>query len=84
MSLSMATRWKLREVMARHGVTVTALAQELGIKPASVSNMRGDEMPRINGQRLDQIAKAVTALSKRGEVVYGIDLLENEKDCDNA
>lgn len=37
-------------------------------------------MPKINGQRLDQIAVALTKLSEIGGIVRGIDLLEDRGD----
>jgi len=68
--------------MARHRVSGKALADELGLSTNAVSALRtADTMPRINGERLDQIAAALTKLSEIGGVVRGIDLLEDRGDA---
>jgi hypothetical protein len=36
-------------------------------------------MPKINGDRLDQIAAALTKLSELGGTVRGVDLLEDRE-----
>lgn len=73
----MPTLWRLNELMARHRVSGKDLANELGISENSVSALRKSQtMPRINGERLDEIAAALTKLSATGGVVRGIDLLE--------
>lgn len=74
----MPTKWRLNELMARHRVGGIALAKKLGITPNAVYSLKNAEkMPRIDGDRLDEIAAAITALSKIGETVRGVDLLEN-------
>jgi|JI8StandDraft_2_1071088.scaffolds.fasta_scaffold78984_3 putative transcriptional regulator len=76
----MPTMWRLNELMARHRVSGKALADELGISTNAVSALRTAEtMPKINGDRLDQIAAALTKLSELGETVRGVDLLEYRK-----
>jgi putative transcriptional regulator len=68
--------------MARHRVSGKALADELGVSTNAVSALRTAEtMPKINGQRLDQIAAALTKLSEIGGIVRGIDLLEDRGDA---
>lgn len=69
-------RFKISEVMARHGVQARDLAKELSIGEAAISQWKtGKKMPDI--KRLDAIAAAITKLSKIKETVRGIDLLED-------
>lgn len=76
--VTMPTMWRLNELMARHHVSGKALADELGISTNAVSALRkATTMPKINGERLDEIAAALTKLSEIGEAVRGVDLLEN-------
>lgn len=75
---TMPTMWRLNELMARHRVSGKDLADELGISTNAVSALRKSEtMPRINGERLDAIASALTRLSQSGGMVRGVDLLED-------
>jgi putative transcriptional regulator len=70
-------RWRLSEVMARHRVAAKDLAEFMDISTNAVSGLRKAEtMPRIDGERLEQICIAVTRLSKIGEPVTPYDLLE--------
>ena len=74
----MPTGWRLNELMARHRVTGKELSEELKISTNAVSSLRNSTtMPKINGERLDEIAAALTKLSKIDGVVRGIDLLED-------
>jgi DNA-binding Xre family transcriptional regulator len=80
MQCKMPTRWKLAELMARNKITNKELAEYLGMRPNSITDLRkADSMPRINGEQLDRIASAITALSKIGETVCGVDLLEERE-----
>lgn len=70
-------RWRLSEVMARHRVPAKDLASFLEVSGNAVSSLRNAEaMPRIDGQRLEQICIGLTKLSKIGEKVTFYDLLE--------
>jgi putative transcriptional regulator len=70
-------RWKLSEVMARHRVSAKDLADFLHVSDNAVSNLRKAEvMPRIDGNRLEQICVGITKLSKISEKVTPYDLLE--------
>jgi putative transcriptional regulator len=80
-------RWKLSEVMARHRVAAKDLAEFLHLSDNAVSNLRKAEvMPRIDGNRLEQICIGITKLSKIAEKVTPYDLLEYipEDDPENA
>lgn len=73
-----ATGWRLNELMARHRVTGADLARELGISANAMSALRrAKKMPKINGDRLDEIAAALTKYSELGVTVRGVDLLED-------
>jgi len=76
--VALSTKWKLAELMARHRISNKELAAYLDMRPNSITDLkRAESMPRINGEQLDRIAAAVTALSKIGESIKGIDLLED-------
>lgn len=86
MTSTMPTRWRLNELMARHRVSGAALAKELGLSANAISALRNAEtLPQIGGERLDQIADALTKLSKSKvkASVRSVDLLEWVED-DNA
>ncbi|BAS59907.1 hypothetical protein NIES2135_20640 [Leptolyngbya boryana NIES-2135] len=75
------TKWKLAEVLARHKIKNKELAERLGVRPNTISDLkRADSMPRIDGKKLDELAAAITALSKIGGTVRGIDLLEDREE----
>jgi DNA-binding Xre family transcriptional regulator len=72
------TAWRLSEVMSRHRVTNKELSDYMDVRAATVSDMRRSvTLPKIGGEKLDELAAAVTALSKIGETIRGIDLLED-------
>ncbi len=76
--LAMPTRWRMSELMSRHRVTNKELAEHLDMRPTSIGDLRRSEtLPRIGGEKLDELAAAITSLSKIGEPVRGIDLLED-------
>lgn len=78
MATLLSTRWRLSELMSRHEVSGKDLADYLGISYNAMSALRkAKKMPRIDGDRLDQIAAGLSSLSKIGEPVRGIDLLED-------
>jgi putative transcriptional regulator len=80
MAVFVPTKWKLAELMARHRISNKELAAYLDMRPNSITDLkRAESMPRINGEQLDRIAAAVTALSKIGESIKGIDLLEDRE-----
>jgi DNA-binding Xre family transcriptional regulator len=80
MRLKMPTRWKLAELMARHRISNKELAEYLDMRPNSITDLKkAESMPRINGEQLDRIAAAITALSRINESVKGIDLLEERE-----
>lgn len=68
-------RWRLKEVMARYDVTGVALAEELGVRTASISNLRrSSTMPRIDGKRVNDLCKALSKLA--GTKISFADLYE--------
>jgi putative transcriptional regulator len=83
MSLTLI-RWRLNEVMARHRVTGKSLAEFLGISTNAMSSLRkAQAMPRIDGERLEQLCIGITRLSKIGEKVLPYDLLEYVPEPEN-
>ncbi|BAZ37554.1 hypothetical protein NIES4101_34770 [Calothrix sp. NIES-4101] len=70
-------RWKLNEVMARHRVKGKDLAEYLGVSANAISGLRKAEtMPEIGGQRWEHICLGINQLSKIGEVISPLDLIE--------
>ncbi|KAI9129141.1 helix-turn-helix transcriptional regulator [Acaryochloris sp. CCMEE 5410] len=58
-------QWRLREVMDANDIRPKDFAKTLGISSNAVSNLRGREMPKINGERLNQIVIALNLLRSR-------------------
>ena len=76
--IDMVHRWRLSEVMARYRISGVDLAQELGVTRQAVSNMKNRaQMPRMDGQQLDQLCEALSKLS--GKQITVADLLEWEE-----
>lgn len=70
-------RWKLREVMDRHGIQAKDLADELGISRNAVSNLRGVDMPRIDGDRLNNLLLALNKMRRAdSQLITPVDLIE--------
>lgn len=81
MYMVVPTKWRLAEVLARHKIKNKELADYLGVRQNTIADLKkADSMPRIDGKKLDEIAAAITALSKIGETVRGIDLLEDRSE----
>lgn len=57
--------------MSDRKITVAGLAKELSISSAAVSNLRSDVMPKIGGDRVNQIIVALNCLLKPGEKPIG-------------
>ncbi|MDV2994978.1 MAG: hypothetical protein N4J56_004632 [Chroococcidiopsis sp. SAG 2025] len=73
-------RWRLKEVMARHDISVKDLAAALDVNPTAVSNLRKTEMPRINGAQLNALCLNLQRLSKLPEAITPADLIEYYND----
>lgn len=57
-------RWRLKEVMARYDITGVDLARELGVRDATVSNLKtAKTMPRVDGYRIEDLLKALSKLA---------------------
>lgn len=70
-------RWKLREVMDRHGIQAKDLADELGVSRNAVSNLRGVDMPRIDGARLNDLLLALNKMRRAdSKLITPVDLIE--------
>jgi putative transcriptional regulator len=74
-SLTVPIRWKLAEVMARYRISGKALAEELNVRDATVSNLKNcDTIPRIDGERINQLCQALSKLA--GTKIRFCDLYE--------
>jgi putative transcriptional regulator len=72
-------KWTLREWMARHKIKAKDLATELEMHQNSVTRLKSaDELPRIDGDLLDRLCKALDKLS--GTQVNLSDLMERTHD----
>lgn len=71
-------RWKLAELMARHGIKPKDLAEEMGYTRDAVSNLRKRTMPRLTGDTLNNLMNGLSKLS--GVTITSNDLIEYEKD----
>lgn len=57
-------KWKLAEVMARYKISGTTLAKSLGVGTNAISNLKNaTTMPRINGDRLNELCSQIEELS---------------------
>lgn len=59
--------WKLKEHMAANKISVPQMAVKLGVSENAVINLRKSEMPRVNGERLNQIIVALNSMRKKGK-----------------
>ncbi|MEP1079666.1 helix-turn-helix transcriptional regulator [Leptolyngbya sp. PL-A3] len=70
-------RWKLREVMDVHGIQAKDLAEAVGVSKNAVSNWRNSDMPRLDGDRLNEILLQVNKRRRPGSpIVMPSDLIE--------
>lgn len=78
----MATHWKLKEVLQRYRVKPSELADYMGVRRNTITDLvKHEVLPKIGGDRIDAIAEAINALSKRRKKVRGIDLIfDSEKE----
>ncbi|MBE7384421.1 MAG: XRE family transcriptional regulator [Leptolyngbya sp. SIO1E4] len=81
-------RWRLNEVMARLRITNQELGEAMGRHEVSISRMRStDSMPRLDGEALNLLCNALTAISRDRGVIGMIgpnDLFEYVPDDDLA
>jgi DNA-binding Xre family transcriptional regulator len=74
-STAVSIRWKLAEVMARYRIAGRALAQELDMTEASVSNLKNSQtIPRLDGEKINTLCKVLTKLA--GTKIRFADLYE--------
>lgn len=62
--VSSMIHWRLRDVMDREGIQAKTLAQEIGVTANAMTNLRGSEMPRINGERLNSLILGLNKLRR--------------------
>jgi len=67
--------------MARHRVLAKDLADFIGVSRNAMSTLKKSEsLPRVDGNRLEQLCIGITKLSKIGEKVTPYDLIEYIED----
>lgn len=72
-------KWRLVSVMHEHGVKAKDLAAFMSVRPSTITALRqAKTMPRIDGNRLEELCDALTSLSNLDRVVGPLDLLEHE------
>jgi putative transcriptional regulator len=71
-------RWKLPELMARHGIKPKDLATEMGYTRDAVSNLRQRTMPRLSEDTWNNLMNSLCKLS--GVTITPNDLFEHQKD----
>jgi DNA-binding Xre family transcriptional regulator len=77
-------KWRLREVMARYRIKAVDLAEEIGVSPNSVSNLRNSEsMPRLDGSSLNNLCNALNKLAiNLEEEITPITLIDYSRDSE--
>lgn len=76
-----AVRWRLAEILARHGIKNKDFAEALGVGPNAASSLKTSEtMPRLDGERLGEILDILNQMGKpelmENEAITILDLLE--------
>ncbi|WP_049783931.1 helix-turn-helix domain-containing protein [Acaryochloris marina] len=59
--------WKLAEVMQANGISPTDLAAEMKISRNAISKMRKHYMPRMDGEKLNNLLISLNTLRKPGK-----------------
>lgn len=57
--------WKLKQVMTRHKIAAKDLADKLGLSRNSVSHWRKPDMPKLNGEDLNNLLLALNSLRRK-------------------
>lgn len=73
-------RWRLNEIMARHRIKGSDLAEKLQISNNAVSKLKNAQtMPRIDGERLNALCNALNNLAGDAEITPAM-LIEYVRD----
>lgn len=64
--------WRLKELMSANKLSVAEMARRLGVSDTAVIKLRRSDMPRINGERLNQIIMVLNATRKKGKPPIGV------------
>lgn len=74
-------RWRLNEIMARHRIKGSDLAEELQISNNAVSKLKNAQtMPRIDGERLNALCNALNNLAAGDAEITPAMLIEYVRD----
>jgi len=69
-------KWRLNEVMARHGIRGKELAEEMDVSPSAISNLRKRNMPRLTEETLEKLCQALNKLSQEKTLITPGELIE--------
>lgn len=69
-------RWRLNEIMARHGIRPKELAETMKVSSTAVSNLRKRSMPRLSEETLNKLCHALNQLRQEEELITPGDLIE--------
>jgi DNA-binding Xre family transcriptional regulator len=63
--------------MEQQGIKAKALSQELGLSSTAITNLRGSSMPRIDGEKLNQLLLALNRMRRADSPLITLaDLIE--------
>ena len=69
--------WRLRDIMDDHGIAAGDLAEAMKVSSNAVSLWRKPRMPKIDGERLNELLIQVNRLRKKGSpVITSSDLIK--------
>ena len=69
-------RWQLIDVMDTYQIRASDLAKEMGLSKNAVSNLRSTTMPRLTGQRLNDLLLGLNRLRpKSAPIIEPKDLI---------
>jgi putative transcriptional regulator len=75
-------RWRLNEVMARHGIRAKELAEEMNVSPSAISNLKKRTMPRLSEETLNNLCQALNKLSQEEALITPGELIEYTPDSE--
>ena len=55
-------RWQLIDVMDKHKIGASDLAEKMNVSKNSISNLRSTKMPRLTEERLNQLLLSLNCL----------------------
>lgn len=77
---NLVIKWRLNEVMARHDISATSLAESMQVSLNAVSNLRKKGMPRLSEETLNKLLNSLNSLSQEGELITPAHLIDYTPD----